>query len=113
MKKVELSKAIEVLEKEQVSPELVKTLKEIKENNFSDEVSLINRPDYGAVILWQEEDYIAVLKSEEIEVNKENLDFLIKESKNDLEDCSSGWDSLNNAARKLKWTQANLIKIRN
>lgn len=94
VKKKELEKAIEVLEKEEVSKELIEMLKGIAKNKATDEVNLINRCDYFAKILWQEEDIYCALEKNNIKPTKENISAVANESVGVLEDCSHGWDVL-------------------
>ena len=101
MKKEELARAVEVLEKSNDFPELVAMLKDICSINTSQEVDLINRPDYFASVLWQDSDLEAALNANKIEVNEENLGRLKAETKSSLEDSSSGWDIIMDASNDM------------
>lgn len=94
MKKDELVKVIEVLEKEEASKEFIEMLKGISKNKASDDVNLINRSDYCALILWQEEDIYCALEKNDIKPTDENISAVINEAKGVLEDCSHGWEVL-------------------
>lgn len=91
MKKTELTKVIEVLEREGISPDLVWMLKAIKSNPESDTVDLINRPDCAAVTIWTREDFLAEMEEAECEFGEEIVNEVMARCKPELEDCSDGW----------------------
>lgn len=101
MKKNELTKVIEVLEREDVSEDFIEILRGIMQNKASDEVNLINRCDYFATILWQEEDVVSALEKNDIKVTDERISAVMSEAEGVLEDCSHGWEVLDTVIGNL------------
>lgn len=102
MNKNELSRVVEVLEREKISDETVRMLKEILKNPFSTNVDLINRPDYVATVLWSKEDFVSSLEERGVEASEENLDYLIETVRPNLEDLSLACEVIEEAVEEMK-----------
>lgn len=102
MDKKELREAIQVLERAKVSVELLEMLKEVENNTDSDEVYLVNTVDYLATIMWQKADIVLALEDADVYPSDENVLEVIREVKDNLEDCSHGWEIIEEAVYKIR-----------
>ena len=90
----ELKRAISVLEKADSHgcEKIKKILKEIVKTSIEENVNLIDRNQYFATILWQDDDIKTALEERDFSTLSENVERIKTNSKKQLEDCSHGWD---------------------
>ena len=94
--KSEIMAAIRSLGVANESPELVKRLSEIAAGlGEHDEAVLIDRNQYFASILWQEEDVRSALEERGVDPTEENISLVLSDCDvSEMENCEHGWECI-------------------